>query len=91
MFIIKGNKSATSLSYDLNNIWEIDTTGLESTPEDCPIDSYKLCDDESCTTPSTDSWFTLASSQLTLDASKGIPPVKKYLGVFSTGKAFTSK
>ena len=39
VFNIKGVKSSSSskLSFKLPGIWEVDTTGLLQTPEDCPI------------------------------------------------------
>ena len=60
VFNINNNKNSAkpTLTYDLKKIWEVDTTGLLSSPQDCPITEYKLCDDAKCATKSPETWYS---------------------------------
>lgn len=62
------------------------TNGSLAEPEDCPIESWKVCDDKLCEKQSKEQWFEIKNSTLNIDISVGIPYIEKYLGVFTTGK-----
>ena len=75
VFNIEDISDPESLQYDLKDIWEIDASNLLQSQEDCPIVSYKLCEDAQCITESSDIWFKFSGSTLTIDRTNGIPPV----------------
>jgi hypothetical protein len=57
----------------LNSIWAVNTAGLLSTAEDCPISEFKLCEDVDCNIETPDSWYSFEDSKLIIDVSNGIP------------------
>lgn len=56
VFDVKGVKGSKPLSFKLADVWEVDTTGLLQTAEDCPITEWKMCDDALCATSSVETW-----------------------------------
>ena len=60
VFNINNNKNSEkpTLTYDLKKIWEVDTTGLVSSPQDCPITEYRLCNDAKCVTKAPETWYS---------------------------------
>ena len=92
MFNITTNKSTLQplLSFELGDIWKVDTNGLLSTPEDCPIEEWKLCDDELCAKESTESWIKMETSTLSISILEGIPFNIKFLAAITSGKVLKS-
>ena len=93
MFNIKTNKSTLQplLSFELGDIWKVDTNGLLSTPEDCPIEQWKICDDELCAKESTETWIKFDSSTLSISILEGIPFNMKFLAAVTSGKVLMSR
>ena len=46
------------LTFDLSEVWKVDTTGLLFNPSDCPITKFKLCNDKLCAEESNESWHS---------------------------------
>ena len=44
------------LKFTLSDVWGVDTTGLLQDPEDCPITTWKLCDDDKCLKEADEDW-----------------------------------
>jgi len=87
VFDIKDVKSSKILKFELGPIWEVDTAGVLQTAEDCPITEWKMCDDATCLTPSTELWHKITDDALTIDINDGIPLENKFLVAITSGKA----
>jgi len=90
VFDVEGVRGPTPLTFKLADIWEVDTTGLLQTAEDCPITSWNMCDDALCATETAKTWQTLVNDTLTLDIKEGIPSTRKFLAAITSSGAMAS-
>ena len=68
----------------------MNTDGLVSTNEDCPLMDWKMCEDSKCEQESMESWFSIDGNTISLDTSKGIENQSKFLAAISSGNAVGS-
>ena len=78
-------KSPLVESFDMNEIWSVDTTGLGFPPDDCPIKEYKVCEDVKCSSTLAESWYKFLKNKMSIDFSKAIKAKTVYLGAITSG------
>ena len=81
VFDIRGVRSATGepYSYPLEEIWDLDTTGLAQSKSDCPISKYMICDDDKCLNETAATWPSIENKTLSIDRTAGIALTEKFL------------
>jgi hypothetical protein len=76
VFNIGKIKGAPAVVYDLKGIWKASSS-------DCPISSFRVCDDALCKSKSAS--FVVKGSFLSLRLDKPIPKTVKYLTAVTSG------
>ena len=92
VFNIKGHRDSNKLllSYELKEIWAVDTDGLISTVDDCPIRQWKMCDDVLCEKETKQGWFSIEGSTLSIDTTSGIVNSSNFLAAITSGNSVGS-
>ena len=81
----KADHPEVEVTYDLTDIFIVNSVNSNLKVEDCPLVEYKICKDDGCSELAKISTLKIKDLTLTLNLEKPIDAQTLYLAAFSKG------